>query len=146
MYQMQIAPYCPVPPACSIHLSAPLKIPLMRYGICIRSHFEYDALSARASERFSLSFSLSSLLSLCASRLRTLPSSAPRDVNRYIALLPTFAGRFQKSITDRITRSGVLGGGGAERFSRKHLHAVLSRTKGHARSSSRSIDSLLHRA
>lgn len=39
---------CSVPLASSIHLSAFLKIPLMRYGICIRSHFEYDALSSQA--------------------------------------------------------------------------------------------------
>lgn len=32
--------YCPVPAARSIHLSASLKIPLMRDEICIRSHFE----------------------------------------------------------------------------------------------------------
>lgn len=52
--------YCPVPAACSIHLSASLKIPLMRDEICIRSHFEYVAVHHRRSNRAPLlSFSFS---------------------------------------------------------------------------------------
>ena len=51
MYQMQMSSYCPVPAACSIHLSASLKIPLMRDEICIRSHFEYVAVHHRRSNR-----------------------------------------------------------------------------------------------
>jgi len=55
---------CSVPLASSIHLSASLKIPLMRYGICIRSHFEYDVLSSQArSAHSSLFFPLSFLSS-----------------------------------------------------------------------------------
>jgi len=58
---------CSVPLASFIHLSASLKIPLMRYGICIRSHFEYDVLSSQARSAHSslflpLSFSLFSRL------------------------------------------------------------------------------------
>lgn len=69
---------CSVPLASSIHLSASLKIPLMRYGICIRSHFEYDALSSRKRDRHSslpLPFSLFS--HPVASRFRAFPSFIP---------------------------------------------------------------------
>lgn len=75
---------CSVPLASSIHLSASLKIPLMRYRICICSHFEYGALSSRKRDRrsvsssFSLSFPFSSRL--VASRFRAFPPSfTPRD-------------------------------------------------------------------
>ena len=65
---------CSVPLASSIHLSASLKIPLMRYGICIRSHFEYEALSSQARSVL-VSLSLSLFFSrLVESRLRAFPS------------------------------------------------------------------------
>lgn len=84
---------CSVPLASSIHLSASLKIPLMRCGICIRSHFEYDTLSSQARPP-PLVVSPSPFFShLVASRFLPLP----RDADRCSLIAPS------ESIDDRIS-------------------------------------------
>lgn len=78
MYQMQIPPYCPVPPACSIHLSASLKIPLMRYTGFASVHTLNTTRCPRArkpetgADRLLLSWTTFSVL-----LLRSYPISAP---------------------------------------------------------------------